>query len=109
LLFLVAWLWVVLLIFTPVGKLGYHLGVLGFRIHVWNVEEYVSSKCKLVEFVESGTKHSVGRCVTFNDDPVLESIFYDSSGEIAMPLARRSPEWRDAMYYSPPQKVLRDG
>lgn len=108
-IFLVSWLCILLLIFTPIGSLGMQLIVLGFRLHVWNVENYVATTCELVDFSEGGKMHSVGRCDAFDDRFGGDLIFYDSSGEIAIPLSRRSSEWKDAMYYFPPKKVLRDG
>jgi hypothetical protein len=101
-IFLVSWLWILLLIFAPIGRFGMQLIVLGFRLHVWNVENYVATKCELVDFSERGKMHAVGRCDAFSDRFGTDLIFYDSSGQIAMPLSRRSSEWRDAMYYFPP-------
>lgn len=110
LIFLVTWIWAVLAFFPPMDALRAEVLVLGFRIHVWNVKNYLaSSECELVDFVENGTAQQVGRCDVFDHDPVFYHILYDSTGEIAMPRSRRTTEWNDAMWYFPPKAVLRDG
>jgi len=82
----------------------------GFRIHAWPIERYLQ-RCELTDFAEAGIKQTVGNChncygVVYA--PVAYCIYYDTTGEIAAPLPRRTPEWRDAMYHYQPRDVIRD-
>jgi len=81
----------------------------GFRIHAFPVEGYLSG-CRLTEFVEKGLKQTVGDCESWGVvyDNVAYVVFYDTTGEIALPVSQRTPEWKDAMYNYSPKKVLRD-
>ena len=76
----------------------------GFRLHAGVIDRYLE-RCKLTDFTEAGAKHEVGDCETYSNGVTSYVIFYDSSDEIAAPLARRSPQWQDAMYHGPPKMV----
>lgn len=94
----------------PVERFRGWLYVQGFRIHASPVEDYLS-RCRLTEFVEQGAKQTVGECEWDGDavyDDVVYVVFYDTTGEIALPLSQRTPEWMDAMYNYSPIKVLRE-
>ena len=77
----------------------------GFRIHAFPAKDYLS-RCRLTEFVEKGVKQTVGTCESFGAGYYF--VFYDTTGEIALPLSQRTPEWNDAMWHHPPKGVLRD-
>jgi hypothetical protein len=36
-------------------------------------------------------------------------VFYDTTGELALPPTQRTPEWKGAMSYYPAKKVLLEG
>jgi hypothetical protein len=94
----------------PVVRFRFWLYVQGFRIHTSPLEDYLSG-CRLTEFVEQGTKQTVGECELDGDavyDDFVYVVFYDTTGEIALPLSQRTPEWMDAMYHYSPKKVLRE-
>jgi hypothetical protein len=93
----------------PVERFRFWLLVQGFRIHASPVEDYLS-RCRLTEFVEKGTKQRVGECESSGgvNDNAAYVVFYDTTGEIALPVSQRTPEWMDAMYHYSPKKVLRD-
>ena len=74
------------------------LYVIGFRIHASPLEQYLS-RCHLIRFSENGREQSVGKCETL---PSLSSeeyvvVFYDSTGELMLPISQRTPEWTAAM------------
>jgi len=93
----------------PVGQFRFWLYVQGFRIHVAPVEDYLS-KCRLTEFIERGVKQKVGECeASGSSDTVVYVVFYDTTGELALPVSQRTAEWKDAMWDYPPRGVLRDG
>jgi hypothetical protein len=93
----------------PVERFRFWLLVQGFRIHTSPVEDYLS-RCRLTEFVEKGAKQTVGECESNGGvyDNAAYVVFYDTTGEIALPVSQRTPEWMDAMYHYSPKKVLRD-
>ena len=64
----------------------------------------------MTEFVEDSVKQTVGTCESFGAgyDYTAYFVFYDTTGEIALPLSRRTPEWNDAMWHHPPKRALRD-
>jgi hypothetical protein len=107
-IFVVAWV-AVTLSFLEVTEPFSWLRRQGFRIHAFPAKEYLSG-CRLTEFVEKGVKQTVGSCEDWG--VVYEStayiVFYDTTGEIALPVSQRTPEWKDAMYDYSPKKVLRD-
>ena len=82
----------------------------GFRIHAAPVGDYLS-KCKLVEFVEKGTRQTVGDCESsgLSYANVNYVVFYDTTGEIASPRTQRTPEWSDAISYYGARKALIEG
>ena len=106
----VAWVWVLLAFLGPMDEFRYWLEVQGFRIHASPLNDYLST-CRLTEFVQKGVRQTVGECeasgVVYG--PVATVVFYDTTGELALPAAQRSAEWRDAMWHYPPKAVLRDG
>jgi hypothetical protein len=68
-----------------------------FRRHASPIEEYLS-RCKLVEFVENDAKQKVGLCERLpmgRGDKL--TIIYDTTGQLALPVSRRTPEWTKAM------------
>jgi hypothetical protein len=93
----------------PVAEIRFWLFVQGFRIHASPVEDYLS-KCRLTEFIERGVKQKVGECeASGSSDTVVYVVFYDTTGELALPVSQRTAEWKDAMWDYPPRGVLRDG
>ncbi len=72
--------------------------VQGFRIHAAPVEQYLS-KCELTAFTEDGIGQQLGVCegrmVSSN---LFDAVFYDTTGQFALPPARRTKGWQDAMY-----------
>jgi len=74
----------------------------GFRIHTSPLEEYLS-RCKLIEFVENGTKQTVGECESHGlYSGYAHTVIYDSTGELLKPVSHRTQEWQQAMsrFYS---------
>jgi hypothetical protein len=61
----------------------------------------------LTEFFKGGVEQTVGLCED-SGVSVTYFVFYDTTGELALPLAQRTPEWKNAMWHYPPQWVLRD-
>jgi hypothetical protein len=83
----------------PVDRFRFWLNVQGFRIHVAPVEQYLSSRCELIEFVEEGITQQLGDCETTNlSSDSRDEVFYDTTGQFALPPARRTQGWKDAMY-----------
>lgn len=82
------------------------LYVQAFRIHASPVDEYLS-RCKLIEFVENGSKQVLGRCgdLGIGGEAVLD-VFYDTTGEFVLPVSQRTPEWKAAMRHFSPHAVL---
>ncbi|MGB9114518.1 hypothetical protein, partial [Bradyrhizobium sp.] len=68
--------------------------------------EYLS-RCRLIEFVENGTKQALGRCdyLGIGGEAVLD-VFYDTTGEFVLPVSQRTPEWKAAMWHFSPHQVL---
>jgi len=81
----------------------------GFRIHAFPAKDYLSG-CHLTEFVEDGVKQTVGTRESWGAGYEYTDYFafYDTTGEIALPLSQRTPEWKDAMWHHPPKRALRD-
>ena len=104
-IFSAAWL-VAALPFLGVADQFNWLLVQGLRIRASPIEEYLSG-CRSTEFVESGGKQTVGLCEK-SGGSVTYFLFYDTTGELALPLSQRTPEWKGAMWHSSPQWVLRD-
>jgi hypothetical protein len=82
----------------PVERFRFWLYVQGFRIHVAPVERYLS-RCELIVFVEDGIEQQLAECETtslsYNSRDV---VFYDTTGQFALPPAQRTQGWKDAMY-----------
>ncbi|WJR76469.1 hypothetical protein [Bradyrhizobium sp. NP1] len=84
------------------------LYVAAFRHHVSPIERYLS-QCRLIEFAENGTTQRLGRCESFDVHGVAAlNIFYDSTGEFALPPSQRTPQWKAAMRRFSPHTVLAD-
>lgn len=82
------------------------LVVLAFRVHVSPVDEYLS-RCKLIEFVENGATQAVGVCETTGlGNETYRLVIYDTTGEIALPASRKTPEWTEAMMRFRQAKLL---
>lgn len=93
----------------PVTEIRFWLFLQGFRIHASPVGSYLS-KCRLTEFIEKGVKQKVGECeASGSSDTIVYVVFYDTTGELALPVSQRTTEWKDAMWDYPPRGVLRDG
>jgi hypothetical protein len=75
--------------------------VQGFRLHISPLEEYLS-KCRLIEFVEKGTKQTVGECESHGLYSGYAHVIYDTTGELLKPVSQRTQEWQQAMseFYS---------
>jgi hypothetical protein len=72
--------------------------VQGFRIHVAPVEQYLS-KCELIAFVEDGIEQQLGECEgRMLSSNTFDAVFYDTTGQFALPPAQRTKGWQDAMY-----------
>jgi len=83
----------------PVDRFRFWLNVEGFRIHVAPVERYLSSRCDLIVFVEEGITQQLGDCETTNlSSDSRDEVFYDTTGQFALPPPRRTQEWKGAMY-----------
>jgi hypothetical protein len=82
------------------------LYVEGFRFHASPIEEYLS-RCKLIEFVERGTEQRLGVCERqrWPGEGVL-TVVYDTTGELALPVSRRTPEWTKVMMRFSPGKFF---
>ncbi len=75
----------------PVGRFRFWLNVQGFRVHVAPVERYLSSRCKLIGFVEEGITQQLGFCETTNlSSDSRDQVFYNSTGQFALPPAQRT-------------------
>lgn len=84
------------------------LHVEAFRFHAYPTKEYLA-RCKLIEFVEAGTKQVLGKCDSL-DAGAGAGLFvlYDTTGELLLPVSQRTPEWRAAMGRFSPHAVLID-
>jgi len=62
------------------------------------MEEYLS-RCELIAFVENDAKQQVGWCerFTLTGDAWID-VYYDTTGQFALPPARRTQGWKDAMF-----------
>jgi hypothetical protein len=80
----------------PATKPFHWLVVQGFRIHASPVKDYLS-KCRLVEFVENGVNQTVGICQGADMGSYIRSVYYDTTGELALPSSERTPEWKLAI------------
>jgi len=80
----------------------------GFRIHVSPIDEYLASNCELVEFVENGSKQTVGRCEGNWRRGLNFAVLYDTTGELALSKSQRTEEWKDAMRHFLDRNVLVD-
>lgn len=69
----------------------------GFRIHASPLDDYLSG-CKLIEFIEEGTKQTVGQCESHGlYSGYAHTVIYDTTGELIRPVNRRTQEWQKAM------------
>ena len=99
-IFSVAWTLAVLPIarLEPTEQLRFWLERQGFRIHVAPVERYLS-RCKPISFVEDGIEQQLGDCeVITRSIDFWDEIFYDTTGQLALPPKQRTPGWKDAAY-----------
>lgn len=109
--FSVAWALALLPIanLEPMGQFRFWLQLQGFRIHVASDEQYLS-RCKMISFMENGTEQQLGECESKNRSIDFRNVvFYDSTGQFALPAKQRTQEWKDAMYYNfSPHSYLTD-
>jgi hypothetical protein len=99
-IFSVSWALAVLPIarLEPVEQFRFWLELQGFRIHVAPVERYLS-RCKLISFVEDGIEQQLGDCeIIIRSVDFRDEIFYDTTGQFALPPKQRTPGWKDAAY-----------
>ena len=68
----------------------------GFLLHASPVQEYLSARCRLVDFVENGVRQTVGECEG-KAGGSEGSIIYDTTGELLAPASHRTQAWRNAM------------
>jgi hypothetical protein len=70
----------------------------GFHLSALLTKEYFST-CKLTEFVENGTKQSLGPCGREDGDRgnSFDYVVYDTTGNSALPVSQRSSEWKRLM------------
>ena len=74
------------------------LAVQGFRIHVAPVERYLTG-CKLIAFADGSIEQQLGNCESIvRSSQEWEGIYYDTSGQFALPPKQRTQGWQDAMY-----------
>lgn len=95
-IFLVIWS-VVLLPFFGVRPPLQWLQIEAFRLHASPIEAYLS-RCKLVVFFKNSVEQKVGVCERLpSAGDATVAIIYDTSGELALPVSQRTPEWTKAM------------
>jgi hypothetical protein len=76
---------------------GHWLRATGFRIHASPIEEYLA-QCRLVSFEEDGKKQQVGECQGIpTSDITWDTVVYDTTGQLVLPLAQRTEGWKSAM------------
>jgi hypothetical protein len=100
-IFAFAWALAVLPIagLKPMEQFRFWLEFQGFRIHVAPIERYLSSRCRLIPFVEDGVEQQLGDCeVITRSIDFWDQIFYDTTGQFALPPKQRTPGWKDAAY-----------
>lgn len=90
--FLAAWLIIVPPLFG-FSTLSIWLGAQGFHLHSLLVQNYLA-RCRLTEFVENGVKQSAGFCQGIDEGAYFAMIVYDTSGQVILPVAQRTPEWK---------------
>jgi hypothetical protein len=83
------------------------LRVQGFRIHIAPIEKYLAS-CTLYDFVEGGTRQTVGTCKSSWDGPIETTVFYDSSRQFKLPASQRTAGWKQAMSHFTDSHILID-
>jgi hypothetical protein len=99
-IFSTTWVLAVLPLFDleSMGQFRFWLYAQGFRIHVAPVEQYLS-KCELIAFVADGIEQQLGECESrMLSSDSWDAIFYDTTGQFALPPAQRTQGWKDAMY-----------
>lgn len=97
-----------LLVVPPAATRPFHwLVAQGFRIHASPVKDYLP-KCRLVEFVENGVKQTVGICEGRDMGAYIRSVYYDTTGELALSPSERTPEWKLAIYPFAPNRTFVD-
>jgi hypothetical protein len=69
----------------------------GFRVYASPIEQSLSG-CRLVAFVEDGRKQRVGECEGIPTSGITWScVIYDTSGQLVLPRAQRTREWKSAV------------
>jgi hypothetical protein len=69
----------------------------GFSIYTSPLEQYLPG-CRLVEFVEDGEKQRVGECEGIPTSGITWTyVIYDTSGQLVLPRAQRTREWKSAV------------
>jgi hypothetical protein len=83
----------------------------GFSIYASPLEQYLS-RCRLFEFFEDGKKRQVGECEGIPTSGITwDYVIYDTAGQLVLPLAQRTPEWKSAvgMLSSPDVYIKTEG
>lgn len=90
-------MFVILLGAYGVTQPGHWLRATGFRIHASPIEQYLS-RCRLAAFVEDGKKQQVGECDGIPTSGITWNVvIYDTAGQIILPRAQRTREWKSAV------------
>jgi hypothetical protein len=102
---LVIWAMVLLPSYGP-SELPRWVYVEAFRHHISPIEQYLS-RCKLIEFVENDVKQKVGVCerLRLPGDGTL-TVIYDTTGQLALSVSQRTPQWTKAMGRFSPARVF---
>jgi hypothetical protein len=76
---------------------GDWLRAAGFRIHASPTEQYLS-RCRLAAFIEDGKVQQVGECEGIQTSSITwNCVIYDTTGQIVLPRAQRTREWKSAV------------
>jgi hypothetical protein len=86
---------IVLLPMAGVGGPVDWLQKTGFRSHVSPIDEYLL-KCKLQTIYENEKLQQIGWCESFSQWNHQVDIVYDTTGEVAWPKEKITPEWKTA-------------
>lgn len=70
------------------------------------LKEYLS-RCSLIDFIEDGTKQTVGWCESRGlYSGYGHTVIYDTTGELIRPVNHRTQEWQRAMSVFFSEQVL---
>ena len=87
----------VVILLGCVTQPGHWLRATGFRIYASPIEQYLSG-CRLSAFVEDGKEQQVGECEGIPTSEITWAyVIYDTTGQILLPRAQRTREWKSAV------------